>query len=450
MLADRGRATAARRSTSARARPSEARRAALRDAASTARPTPTSSRAARARRSSPAIRGSPTGAATRSSRCAASASRPAGSTTRARSCSSGRARSPRACSRTASPTAARRPSTTPSTPRSGTWSRCTSCLAAPRRRVPAARAADASRRRRRDPRRLRRAARATASALDDDGLLAAGEPGVQLTWMDAKVGDWVVTPRIGKPVEVQALWLNALPLARRSQRAVGRTSRTRPRRVRATLLERGARLPLRRRRRRPPTGHVDATFRPNQILAVGGLPLRALDGRARAPRSSTPSRRGCWTPLGLRSLAPGEPGYVAALRGRRPRARRRLSPGHGLAVAPRARSSRRGCASAAARPRRRRGARALPRAAARAPRRGRPRPRLRDRRRRAAPHAARLPVPGVVGRRAPAPRSGRAGLDQRGAPPLAPVGKAAGVPTPRSLSLGRALRARRSRLGSCS
>jgi predicted glycogen debranching enzyme len=43
-----------------------------------------------------------------------------------------------------------------------------------------------------------------------DGLLCAGEPGVQLTWMDAKVDDWVVTPRIGKPVEVNALWYNAL------------------------------------------------------------------------------------------------------------------------------------------------------------------------------------------------------------------------------------------------
>src|SRR5205085_4101383 len=43
-----------------------------------------------------------------------------------------------------------------------------------------------------------------------DGLLNAGEPGVQLTWMDARVGDWVVTPRIGKPVEIQALWYNAL------------------------------------------------------------------------------------------------------------------------------------------------------------------------------------------------------------------------------------------------
>src|SRR5215471_18970462 len=46
--------------------------------------------------------------------------------------------------------------------------------------------------------------------VDDDGLLFAGEPGVQLTWMDAKVGDWVVTPRHGKPVEIQALWYNAL------------------------------------------------------------------------------------------------------------------------------------------------------------------------------------------------------------------------------------------------
>ena len=43
-----------------------------------------------------------------------------------------------------------------------------------------------------------------------DGLLGAGEPGVQLTWMDARVGDWVVTPRMGKPVEINALWYNAL------------------------------------------------------------------------------------------------------------------------------------------------------------------------------------------------------------------------------------------------
>src|SRR5262249_46671651 len=48
-----------------------------------------------------------------------------------------------------------------------------------------------------------------------DGLLAGCEPGVQLTWMDAKLGDEVITPRIGKPVEIQALWLNALAIAGR-------------------------------------------------------------------------------------------------------------------------------------------------------------------------------------------------------------------------------------------
>ena len=53
-------------------------------------------------------------------------------------------------------------------------------------------------------------ARATISAWIRDDLLYAGQPGVQLTWMDAKVGDWVVTPRIGKPVEINALWHNAL------------------------------------------------------------------------------------------------------------------------------------------------------------------------------------------------------------------------------------------------
>ena len=46
--------------------------------------------------------------------------------------------------------------------------------------------------------------------VDADGLLASGAEGVQLTWMDAKVGDWVVTPRRGKPVEIQALWFNAV------------------------------------------------------------------------------------------------------------------------------------------------------------------------------------------------------------------------------------------------
>jgi len=56
-----------------------------------------------------------------------------------------------------------------------------------------------------------------------DGLLYAGEPGVQLTWMDVKTGDWVVTPRIGKPVEINALWLNATTTMARLGRAIGQT-----------------------------------------------------------------------------------------------------------------------------------------------------------------------------------------------------------------------------------
>ena len=57
--------------------------------------------------------------------------------------------------------------------------------------------------------------------VDSSGLLSSGEPGVQLTWMDAKVGDWVVTPRRGKPVEIQALWYNALCIMENLARKFG-------------------------------------------------------------------------------------------------------------------------------------------------------------------------------------------------------------------------------------
>src|SRR5262249_28077383 len=57
----------------------------------------------------------------------------------------------------------------------------------------------------------------------ENGLLNAGEPGVQLTWMDAKIGDWVVTPRTGKPVEIQALWYNALKIMENLAERFGRT-----------------------------------------------------------------------------------------------------------------------------------------------------------------------------------------------------------------------------------
>jgi predicted glycogen debranching enzyme len=149
----------------------------------------------------------------------------------------------------------------------------------------------------------------------EDGLLAAGEPGVQLTWMDAKVGDWVVTPRIGKPVEVQALWLNAL--------WIGATFA--PERWRAAF-ERGLASFDRLFWNEAAgglydvvdvdhvAGRVDASIRPNQILAVGGLPVSLLSGeRARSVVALVEQH--LLTPLGLRSLSPSHPDYKSRCEG---------------------------------------------------------------------------------------------------------------------------------------
>jgi predicted glycogen debranching enzyme len=146
--------------------------------------------------------------------------------------------------------------------------------------------------------------------MDEDALVAAGGPGVQLTWMDARVGTRVITPRIGKPVEVQALWVNALRLA----------GITFDRPDWSALAER-AQASFVRRFWNEKTGCLldvvdaaDAAVRPNQILALGGLPHALLTG-ARARSVVDVVERELWTPLGLRSLAPGEPGYCARYEG---------------------------------------------------------------------------------------------------------------------------------------
>ncbi len=151
-------------------------------------------------------------------------------------------------------------------------------------------------------------------AADGDGLLRAGVPGVQLTWMDAKVGDWVVTPRIGKPVEVQALWLNALRIgSATSERCAALFARGR-----AAFAQRfwneaaGGLYDVVDVGHQP--GALDAAFRPNQIFAAGGLPVALIEGE-RARRLVDSVERRLWTPLGLRSLAPDEPGYTPHYRG---------------------------------------------------------------------------------------------------------------------------------------
>lgn len=151
-------------------------------------------------------------------------------------------------------------------------------------------------------------------ACDGDGLLRAGEPGRQLTWMDAIVDGRVVTPRIGKPVEVQALWINALAVAGRHDER-WRSLQERARRSFATRFwneQRGCLYDVVDVDH--VAGTVDGSIRPNQILAVGGLPLPALTGsKARAVVDCT--ERLLWTPPGLRSLAPGEPGYAPRYEG---------------------------------------------------------------------------------------------------------------------------------------
>ena len=144
---------------------------------------------------------------------------------------------------------------------------------------------------------------------DDDGLVACGQPGVQLTWMDAKVGDWVVTPRVGKPVEVEALWLNALWIGSHFS---GRWNE---------LFEKG-KASFEARFWNESAGGLfdvvdcdhrsgvsDPSLRPNQIFAVGGLPLALLEGE-RARRVVETVEANLLTPIGLRSLGPQEPAYV--------------------------------------------------------------------------------------------------------------------------------------------
>ncbi len=149
-----------------------------------------------------------------------------------------------------------------------------------------------------------------------DGLLRAGEPGVQLTWMDAKVGDWVVTPRMGKPVEVNALWYNALRILSwllasseiSADRAAAGTYAALADLVHASF---------HRRFVQPvvawladvvdgPEGD-DLSMRPNQIFAVS-LPYPLLSG-AKAAGVVDAVGRLLLTTYGLRSLSPDAPAY---------------------------------------------------------------------------------------------------------------------------------------------
>jgi predicted glycogen debranching enzyme len=148
--------------------------------------------------------------------------------------------------------------------------------------------------------------------VDASGLLSSGEAGVQLTWMDAKVGDWVVTPRRGNAVEIQALWYNALCimeyLAQQFDDEVGRKRFG----SMATL----AKWSFNRLLWNEKGGYLydvvnggppDASIRPNQIFAVS-LPYTMLRPE-RANLVVETVQRHLLTPYGLRTLAPSDPQY---------------------------------------------------------------------------------------------------------------------------------------------
>ncbi|MBL8694518.1 MAG: glycogen debranching enzyme family protein [Planctomycetes bacterium] len=149
--------------------------------------------------------------------------------------------------------------------------------------------------------------------VDSDGLLACGEAGVQLTWMDAKVEGRVVTPRVGKPVEVQALWIHALELGgtkpahgevlARARRSFPARFWSEERRMLADVVDVWHQ-----------PGTADFTLRPNSLFAVGGLPLVLLDER-RARAVVDAAEQQLWTPMGLRSLGPRERGYAGRYEG---------------------------------------------------------------------------------------------------------------------------------------
>jgi predicted glycogen debranching enzyme len=226
-----------------------------------------------------------------------------------------------------------------------------------------------------------------------DGLLRQGAEGYQLTWMDAKVDDWVVTPRRGKAVEINALWYNALRLLQGWLREEGDAAA-----IELEQLAARTRESFNQRFWYAEGGYLydvidgeqgdDTACRPNQVMAIS-LDHPVLDEARWRPVFEVVRDR-LATDVGLRSLAPGHRDYKAQYYGDL-RARRRLPPGHRLGLAGRPVRGRLAEAQSRGQGRRARTPRRV-----RAPHgRGRHRHAERDLRRRGALHPARVHRPSV-------------------------------------------------------
>ncbi|MGI9167162.1 MAG: amylo-alpha-1,6-glucosidase [Pyrinomonadaceae bacterium] len=154
--------------------------------------------------------------------------------------------------------------------------------------------------------------------VDHDGLLVSGEPGVQLTWMDAKVGDWVVTPRHGKPVEIQALWYNALRVMEHLASKFGEKDKEQEW---ANLAER-AQKSFDALFWNEESGclhdvvngdHRDGSIRPNQVIAISLA--HSMVSKAQAKSILRVVESELLTPCGLRTLSPKDPQYRGCYEG---------------------------------------------------------------------------------------------------------------------------------------
>jgi len=145
-------------------------------------------------------------------------------------------------------------------------------------------------------------------------LITQGEPGVQLTWMDAKIGDWVVTPRHGKPVEINGLWINALRAMEWIFAKLGHSTDL------FSAAAEKAEASFDAKFWHEVRGHyldtvdpADASLRPNQLIPMA-LPFGPAKGE-RAARALDVISWKLYTPRGMRTLGPDEPGYQGRYQG---------------------------------------------------------------------------------------------------------------------------------------
>lgn len=151
-----------------------------------------------------------------------------------------------------------------------------------------------------------------------DELLQGGQDGVQLTWMDAKVGDWVVTPRKGKPVEINALWYNALRIVELLATEAGNKTEADKYGAKAGKVLISFNKQFWNQKGSCLYDYVDGDYRnddlrPNQIFAVS-LPFQLLS-KERAKKVLEVVTKNLLTPKGLRSLSPLSPQYRPAYQG---------------------------------------------------------------------------------------------------------------------------------------